>query len=563
MKRILKGFFVLALLVATSSLLQAVCSTSGCGSSTVKSGLPCGTCGIVGTKECSQNKVCDDSCDDRCCDGLYYCKSHFSGRSQGLDLARKNAGHYGTHLVDKDEVYFSFDATVGYQRTFNSQKLGKYFSPRCGSNCFNIGADNQNNIDVRNQDFGFNGTAEICFCPVKYDVFADFYLFMGLNEWLEGLFMELELPVVYSSFASNCCVTQESQEEDIELWGDPHLMSINGNDDVGFTNAKAAMNGQTTWGDVGHALCFGRLCCDRQAKTRIADLRYRLGYDFWLKENYHVGFKAVVAAPLGNRPEAYYVMEPIVGNGGHWELGAGLTAHAVLWDKDEDKTFAFHFDTEVTHMFKTGIQRRTYDLTANGCFSRYLLLKKFTNNGQDLDTTGALERGPNVLTQDTRVRINVQADVMAMFRVKYNNFLFDFGYDGWFRSIEKLYPCFNIPETTYAVKGTLDMLDQGTYTASKATIQSAVDKEGNQLIDVDENDVPTTEFINSDGSDLNLCSATHPGTNSQSVFGYVGYVWSDIDWEPVLGIGGKAEFSGKGNSAFDQWAIWARGSISF
>ncbi len=568
MKRILKGFFVLAMLVATSSLLQAVCGPSGCGQSALNSGAPCGTCGIVGTKECSQNQVCDDQCLDRCCDGLYYCKSHFSPRSQGLDGARRLAGQYGTHLADKDEVYFTFDAVLEYQRTFNWEKLGKYFSPRCGSNCFTIGADSQTNVDVRNQDFGYNGTAQVCFCPYKSEFIADFYMFAGLNEWLEGLYMELEVPIAYSVWKSNCCVTEGQDAEDIENWTNdgvtilPNLMAIDGDavsaDDVGTTSAEVAVNGQVTWGDVQRKMCFAKMCCDKQSKTRVADIRYRLGYDFWLKENYHFGLKAIIAAPTGNKPEAYFMFEPIVGNGGHWELGGGLNAHAILWDKDEDKTFGFHFDTEITHMFKTDVQRRTFDLAVNGCFSRYLLLKKFTNNGTAIDTNEALVRGPNVFTQDVKVRFNVQTDITAFFRVKYNNWMVDFGWDGWFRSYEKLYPCWNIPEKTYGIKGILDMGDQVDQTASRATMPSGTDKDGDVLTDGDD-----PEFIDGDGSDLNLCSASHPGTSSQTVFTHVSYIWEDIDWEPVVGIGGKAEMSSQSNTAFDQWAIWARGSISF
>src|SRR3989304_873863 len=136
-------------------------------------------------------------------------------------------------------------------------------------------------------------------------------------------------------------------------------------------------NGNYVWGDVKQQMLFGKICCGKQSDTRLADLRIRLGYNFFLEENYHFGLKFVFAAPTGTKPTAKFLWEPIAGNGAHWEFGGGLTGHALLWDKDEDTQLSWHLDAEITHLFRSREHCRTFDLCSNGCFSRYLLLKKF------------------------------------------------------------------------------------------------------------------------------------------------------------------------------------------
>lgn len=314
------------------------------------------------------------------------------------------------------------------------------------------------------------------------------------------------------------------------------------------------MNGQGTWGDVAGNLCYGKICCCKDSTTRLADIRLRLGYDFYLKENYYFGLKLVAAAPTGNTAQACCLWEAIAGNGGHWELGAGLVGKAILWDKDEDTSLGWYLDAEVMHMFKSRSQKRTFDLCANGCWSRYLLLKKFSVSGDDVTLDG-LVRGPNVLTQCVKTRFDVVADVATFFSFKWNNWLFDLGYDGWFRSNEKLCGCVNncIPASTYGIKGIEPMSDGSAddlTTSSTSTISTA--------------GTPDDEIVYLDSTTaLNNCSVLHPSAVSHAVFSHIGYSWEDSDWAPSLGVGGKVEFSGRGNRAADQWEIWLKGGVAF
>ena len=64
-------------------------------------------------------------------------------------------------------------------------------------------------------------------------------------------------------------------------------------------------------------------------------------------------------------------------------------------------------------------------------------------------------------------------------------------------------------------------------------------------------------------ADVNLCSGLNPSGTSSAVFGMIGYNWEDCDWQPFAGVGFKAEWSNKGNTAESQWKIWIKTAISF
>ena len=73
------------------------------------------------------------------------------------------------------------------------------------------------------------------------------------------------------------------------------------------------------------------------------------------------------------------MFDAVVGNGKHWELGGGLTAHYTFWrDDSENKTFGFYLDANITTLFKAR-EQRTFDLKGKPN-SRYLLAAQFGNN---------------------------------------------------------------------------------------------------------------------------------------------------------------------------------------
>ncbi|MEX0671911.1 MAG: hypothetical protein WD068_00995 [Candidatus Babeliales bacterium] len=513
----------------------------------------------------SNCESCDDSCTIDCSvtctsadtvgDCGFFCQGHFAPRSQASDTARRLVGrNLYLYRYEENGYYGTFSITPEVTRSFRTEELGRYLSPIADCNCFTVGQEAL--ADIRGEDFGLNCTGtgnQVCLNPRVTNFLVEFSLFLGLDECWKGLFVDIHLPVVHTWWDTNCCLDASTT---CSATFPSCLMSTNQtNTAVGTTNVVQALNGDFVWGDVNAEMCFGKLCC-RPTKTGVADLQVNIGYNFWTCEDYHVAAKLVVKAPTGNKPNARFLFEPIVGNGGHWELGGGLTAHYILWNQDDNCNLAFHLDSEVTHLFGTGCETRLFDLCANGCYSRYLLLKKFSNNGTTLD---GLERGPNVFAQNLSTSISVQGDVTALLSYKSECWLFDLGYNFWGRSQEQCdSTCFDIPEKTYGIKGIQPMCNGASAnltTASQSTIQESIGTDG-------QGDAPNIPIFVSN-KDLNVYSALAPSAISNAFVFHAGYLWESSDYTPYLGLGGKIEFSGDCNTTLDQWALWLKGGLTF
>ena len=449
----------------------------------------------------------------------------------------------------------------------------------CYCNCFTLGDDRWylqdnttllNQVNVRADDFGMNctgivGTARLN--PRVSNVIFEFNLFVGLTDSLNGLFVELHAPVVHSWWDPGCCTCVDEICSDSF---DECLMSTSSENDVGTTDLKTALEGNFTWGDVLNPLNRARICSGRQSKTHLADLRLALGYDLYGTDIYRLGLKLVTAAPTGNVAQACYMFEPIVGNGGHWELGGGLSAHGI-WERNDNSSFGLYLEAYVAHMFKSRYQTRTFDLCGHGCWSRYLLLKAFSENGT---TYQGLERGPNVFSQNLKVSVDVVGDASLMFSFKHKTWEFDLGYNFWGRSGEKIktLSCC-IPASKYGIKGLAPVCDEdedvsgdtftgNLITASKSTIAESAGTAEDESFLFDEDNEPI--FISC--NDLDCCSALHPSALSHSLFFHMNGTWNtedDDDMHPFFGIGGKVEWSGRGNRALNQWGIWAKGGVAF
>lgn len=511
--------------------------------------------------DCDDNCTldCSDTCTgtDRCGDCGFFCQGHFAPRSQGSDTARRLVGrNLFLYKYEENGYYGAFSITPEVTRSFRTEEIGRYLSPIQDCNCFTVGEAGV--ADLRGEDFGLNCTGtgnQVCIFPRITNFIVEFSLYLGLDECWKGLFVDIHIPVAHTWWDTNCCLdTSTTCSDSFETC----LMSTNQtNNAVGTTDVIRALNGNFTWGDVANEMCFGKLCC-RPTKTRVADLQFDVGYNFWACEDYHLAVKVVVKAPTGNKPEAEFLFEPIVGNGGHWELGGGLSAHYVLWEEDENCNLTFHLDGYATHLFATSCETRLFDLCNNGCFSRYLLLKRFKNNGTALD---GLERGPNIFAQNLSTKINVQGDVTALFSYKTDCWLIDLGYNFWGRSQEEE-DClfFDIPADTYGIKGTLPVCQEGVAnstdvrTASLSTIKESKGTQG-------EDDGSAPKFITS--NDLDVCGSLAPSAISNSFVFNFGYLWEDSDYTPFLGLGGKVEFSGSNEATADQWALWLKGGLTF
>lgn len=421
-----------------------------------------------------------------CCDTSFRVAPFVQWRSEGRDTARKLVGTTSHHvyLHDMESFYGTFNITPQYDQTFNGDNLAECYFGSSLTNCsfLTIAGTQAPTLDVARDWMAENFylprdfKSTITFSPRVQNFLVDFHLYVGLDEWVKGLYFRIYGPVVNNRVSLHPC---ESIEQVGDIGYAPGFFSQNEVPaDTLLQTALSFFNGCTTItvpGIITTPLLKAKIADEKKSTTGFAELRGELGWNY-LHEDYHVGFNVQAAAPTGKRPHGEFLFETQVGNGKHWELGVGFSAHWTMWrSEDDEKHLDFVFEADVTHLFNAS-QKRTFDLVGKPN-SRYMLAAKMnlkpTENlfGNTEPALGAgtvtqassqfnNEYSPvaNFSTRDVNVSIGVQGDIVAMLNYTHRGFSFDIGYNYWGMSHEHIElrdsdcsPVF--PVNTWALKG--------------------------------------------------------------------------------------------------------------
>jgi len=216
----------------------------------------------------------------------------------------------------------------------------------------------------------------------------------------------------------------------------------------------------------------------------LSEIRTEVGFDGYQRDNAHVGIYSTFAIPIGSKPTNTLLFSPYIGNGKHWEIGAGITGHWTFWkDIHEQKQWSICMDAQVTHLCKA-TQCRTFDLK-NNPMSRYMLAAKhvalqqpggshnlsgsskpsenvgpqcqdFDNDSLTLADIGAMAAGGNetlpvhyqatgeyvpvgnLTTQNVDVHINAQADATVWLNYCNDALSVDIGYSLWLQTKDQI-----------------------------------------------------------------------------------------------------------------------------
>lgn len=462
MKHIHKGLALALLLVAGASLLADDCCNS--------------------VSSCNTNSGCGG--------GII---THINPRSLSFYLPRLMVEEVDiVKRFDMEKFNGAFAVTPGYQQSFRNGSLTRALfgnslqnSSDCGGQINISGSQvaNRGSCDWLADYFGLgpNFQSSVAFSPKIKTFFIDFDLYVGLDEWVSGLWVRAWAPFVHTSWNLHACETVTTPTGSYNAGYFTNAAVANSNL---LQTASAFFQGNTPTLGTGYtfeALKWNKWGsgsdCGSVTENGLADLRVALGWDFFQDEDYHIGLGLLMAAPTGNRPEGKYLFEPMVGNGNSWELGGLLTSHVIFWrSEDEEKHLGGYLDANVTHLFKTR-QRRAFDLCGKP-MSRYMLAAKMQSVVTDLAgtpaqwTTGTVTATApsaqfangyapvaNLTTSDVHVSVGVQADVVAMLNYTHGGFSFDLGYNFWARSCEKIdFDCDCLPRlaketNTWVLKG--------------------------------------------------------------------------------------------------------------
>jgi hypothetical protein len=335
--------------------------------------------------------------------------------------------------------------------------------------------------------------SKLTFKPEAHSYIFDVAFYIGLDEWLEGLYFRCHAPVVGTHFNLNF------NEEVIAAGVNDYVAGYFGPTAVPraqllnrFTDFASDGKVPNLGPDVLFVPLGKAIISDQHHNTvRLSEIQVAFGWNFIQCDDHHFGLNMRGSAPTGTRPEGIYLFEPIVGNGHHWELGLGLTCHYdIFTDYCRDRYVAFYFDANLTHLFGAR-QTRTFDLNGKP-LSRYMLAEKMgapvnnlfvsTTSGttSDIIPTAQFQNVytpvANLTTFDVEVRVAAQMDAVAMIDIQWCNWNIDFGYNYWAKTCQRIKPC-NIAvipfdgNTDYALKG--DVHTYGFVAADAAILDPA------------------------------------------------------------------------------------------
>lgn len=320
--------------------------------------------------------------------------------------------------------------------------------------------------------------SKLYFKPEAHSYIFDVAFYIGLDEWLEGLYFRCHAPVVGAHFNLN--FTEEVINEGVNgyvagYYGPtavPRSQLLNRFTDFSSDGKVPNLGPNILFAPLDKALISNK----HHNTVRLSEIQAAFGWNFIQCDDHHFGLNIRGYAPTGTRPEGIYLFEPIVGNGHHWELGLGLTCHYdIFTDYCRDRYVAFYFDANLTHLFGAR-QTRTFDLDDKP-LSRYMVVQKMgtpVNNLIVSSTAGTAPQPPaiiptaqfqdvltplaNLTTFDVEVRVAAQIDAVAMIDIEWGCWNLDFGYNYWAKTCQRIKPCSiaALPfdgTTDYAIKG--------------------------------------------------------------------------------------------------------------
>lgn len=336
----------------------------------------------------------------------------------------------------------------------------------------------------------------------------------------------------------------------------------------------------------------------KNTASGLADIHIKIGYDILNRDSSHLGFYTKIVIPTGteiDKNHMTYLFQPFFGNGKHYELGGGISAHYQFLNR-KDSSYEVHFDAYGTHLFSRRTFR-SFDLE-NKPLTRYALLKTleydFDNfidgtggdNLKTLDTpiyqyNGTLKRAGDVNAKYIDTEIDIQGEALINFLYTKCNWQGSIGYSFAGKTEEKYKECKNATSTDelyYGLKG-ISGLNRIEMTTENTKIKELNIKTNNDIdpnstmynYSVDINNI--NQQKKSYSADTNISSLLilpKPNMSGFSnaqilhrVFGQFNYAWTEVHMMPTVSIFGSVSFDQACYRTAKSWSLGGKIECSF
>ena len=482
---------------------------------------------------------------DNCCESHSFFRSRpivtdFS-LEQGLTLYE----WYHRKTIYDEKPWFLFNVAGFYYNSTKKEELARYFLPHCKEQ---ITVAQNNTSDVSSiwinvlNTFATPFSSKISIAPRRtaygatLDLRVDFGQYLSShynNESLEGWWGQLFVPILQVKHKMNL------EETDIVNPG----IVIPGQS---FPNVTDAFQNP--------AWCFGKIAPCALTMKGFGDVKISLGYDWYETVDSTIAVYGSIYIPTSHGSRARHLFEPTIGNGGHVGVALGLLGDITVWNPDDCSNISVLFDLEGSY-FTSHREWRSFDLTPNGDWSRYLLLANQA-------APNIAVQGINIFTRDVSVTPRGMVDIWLACHWQHSFFNLELGYNFWWHQREKvsLKTC-NDTLDEFGIFDTPVFCGLGVEnftTASDATISVGIGQHRDPTPHSD------LTFVNLKVCNLNASTAECPSAMTSKI-----YLAAARDFEVsedtlgMLAVGASYEFAHEKRTALSQWGVWVKVGISF
>ena len=441
-----------------------------------------------------------------------------------------------------------------YYHSFHASNLASYFLPN-NKRCIIIGQNNTSDISspwlILGRNISFNPKspfiASFKISPernvygaafnIKIDLEAITYPHTSyLNKW----WIQIFAPLLHTVHKLN--ITE------VDFNG-PGFTQVVSGETLGFLTATDALN-NPTWN-------FGKLNPCALKKTGLGDIKFLLAYDFFKKQNTntfhlnpHFGSATIYGAiyiPTSHGSSAHFLFEPTLGNGNHPGIALGLQGE-IINSRKTSHPFTLLASAELGYFF-TNKEWRSFDLSCNGDWSRYLLV------AQQQDPMTPLP-GINFLTMKVNVSPRIMANMWLALNYTGQNYMLELGYTFWARQKEHI--C--VKKLCFSDTAIWDIVGEcnevGFTSGSQDIIRGALPIKPNEAIS-------DPEFIPIQLKDINTSSAECPSVISNTFYASASFEKQFKGKKILAGLGISYEIGSPRKNALEQIGVVLKLSFLF
>jgi hypothetical protein len=316
--------------------------------------------------------------------------------------------------------------------------------------------------------------------------------------------------------------------------------------------------------------CFGKICANSSMKkTGLADIEFKIGYEWLEHEPAHMESYIGLIIPTGNKNNGEYVFQPIVGRGKNVGIMFGSSLGIEIWNStDGDKNIRYELANHTEILFRN-TQTRSFDLKYRP-WSRYLPVYANIEQAQEAAAlTDPLHRqnmstpGINVFTQEVKVTPGLTHNVNTAFVFTCRRFQAEAGYNFLAKRAEKV----ELDCPWQPVVALKHFLGAGQTNPIRTINGNAYYEQRVENMDNDLELIPVPlakyETAEIQATDLDLNSASTPAILVNSLYGTLGFHLYEREYPLFGNVGGSFTFSKNNNAVPHRWVIWAKMGVSF